>query len=371
MLARFASLHCLPAWFAALCLLSVVSALAGFIHLLVKGTLFWFVVCASRGHRFALGTGGLKQSLLVGGIGPVYSLPKLCFKPFRKSEKRAERTWVTLKCLHVSSALCWIHLTVTLQATILHDTLATRISSNISCNISCETKHRDQPACGTHAHAKKAHLHSTQTKKHISTHLLIVLMNFCSLRRLTPYKPAKENLTPPPALFSPQAAQKILFEGLGRSYHEGLFETMLVGNGNASMVCSSGFGRTTTVASVRIPQGTAVETEPQVKTLLAAKADTSKAPSLSTRARGWAPVFFFLGWSELTWWFPAMRFLSFLAFWRLAGIISISATKSEAFSRGSEDRVKLTSGFAAFRWTLRARPRCIGPPGAHHPPQGS
>ena len=70
------ALHCLPAWFAALRLLSVVSALAGFIHLLVKGTLFWFVVCASRGHRFALGTGGLKQSLLVGGIGPVYSLPK-------------------------------------------------------------------------------------------------------------------------------------------------------------------------------------------------------------------------------------------------------------------------------------------------------
>ena len=77
------ALHCLPAWFAALCLLSVVSALAGFIHLLVKGTLFWFVCCASRGHRFALGTGGLKQSLLVGGIGPVYSLPKYCFKPFR------------------------------------------------------------------------------------------------------------------------------------------------------------------------------------------------------------------------------------------------------------------------------------------------
>ena len=42
-----------------------------------------FVCCASRGHRFALGTGGLKQSLLVGGIGPVYSLPKYCFKPFR------------------------------------------------------------------------------------------------------------------------------------------------------------------------------------------------------------------------------------------------------------------------------------------------
>ena len=42
----------------------------------------WFI--ASRGHHFALGTGGLKLSLLVGGLGPVYSLPKYCFKPFRK-----------------------------------------------------------------------------------------------------------------------------------------------------------------------------------------------------------------------------------------------------------------------------------------------
>ena len=42
----------------------------------------WFI--ASRGHHFALGTGGLKLSLLVGGLGPVYSLPKYCFKPFRR-----------------------------------------------------------------------------------------------------------------------------------------------------------------------------------------------------------------------------------------------------------------------------------------------
>ena len=41
----------------------------------------WFI--ASRGHHFALGTGGLKLSLLVGGLGPVYSLPKYCFIPFR------------------------------------------------------------------------------------------------------------------------------------------------------------------------------------------------------------------------------------------------------------------------------------------------
>ena len=39
---------------------------------------------ASRGHHFALGTGGFKQSLLVGGIGPVYSLPKYGFKPSRR-----------------------------------------------------------------------------------------------------------------------------------------------------------------------------------------------------------------------------------------------------------------------------------------------
>ena len=41
--ALLASLHCLPAWFAALCLLSVVSALAGFLYLVTTGTLFWFV----------------------------------------------------------------------------------------------------------------------------------------------------------------------------------------------------------------------------------------------------------------------------------------------------------------------------------------
>ena len=78
LLARFASLHCLPAWFAALCLLSVVSALAG--HP------FWFVFVPAEGNRFALGTGGIRWSLLVGGLGPVLSIPKLCFKPFRKNE---------------------------------------------------------------------------------------------------------------------------------------------------------------------------------------------------------------------------------------------------------------------------------------------
>ena len=47
LLARCAA--CLPAWFAALCLLSVVSALAGFgFTLLQRGTLFWFVLCQPR-----------------------------------------------------------------------------------------------------------------------------------------------------------------------------------------------------------------------------------------------------------------------------------------------------------------------------------
>ena len=57
--------------------------LLGFFTLLQLAPCFGSCL-ASRGHRFALGTGGLKQSLLVGGIGPVYSLPKLCFKPFRR-----------------------------------------------------------------------------------------------------------------------------------------------------------------------------------------------------------------------------------------------------------------------------------------------
>ena len=57
--------------------------LLGFFTLLQLAPCFGSCL-ASRGHRFALGTGGLKQSLLVGGIGPVYSLPKYCFKPFRR-----------------------------------------------------------------------------------------------------------------------------------------------------------------------------------------------------------------------------------------------------------------------------------------------
>ena len=57
--------------------------LLGFFTLLQLAPCFGSCL-ASRGRRFALGAGGLKQSLLVGGIGPVYSLPKLCFKPFRR-----------------------------------------------------------------------------------------------------------------------------------------------------------------------------------------------------------------------------------------------------------------------------------------------
>ena len=44
----------------------------------------WFVSVPAEGNRFALGTGGIRWSLLVGGLGPVLSIPKLCFKPFRK-----------------------------------------------------------------------------------------------------------------------------------------------------------------------------------------------------------------------------------------------------------------------------------------------
>ena len=41
-------------------------------------------VWPAEGNRFALGTGGIRWSLLVGGLGPVVSIPKLCFKPFRR-----------------------------------------------------------------------------------------------------------------------------------------------------------------------------------------------------------------------------------------------------------------------------------------------
>ena len=46
----------------------------------------WFVFVPAGGNRFALGTGGIRWSLLVGGLGPVLSIPKLCFKPFRAME---------------------------------------------------------------------------------------------------------------------------------------------------------------------------------------------------------------------------------------------------------------------------------------------
>ena len=51
--------------------------------LLQRGTPFWFVFVPAEGNRFALGTGGIRWSLLVGGLGPVLSIPKLCFKLFR------------------------------------------------------------------------------------------------------------------------------------------------------------------------------------------------------------------------------------------------------------------------------------------------
>ena len=49
---------------------------------------FWFVFVPAEGNRFALGTGGIRWSLLVGGLGPVLSIPKLCFKPFRTRQCR-------------------------------------------------------------------------------------------------------------------------------------------------------------------------------------------------------------------------------------------------------------------------------------------
>ena len=56
--ALLASLLCLPAWFAASCLLSVVSALAGFLYLVTTGTLFGSCLCRPRATALPLGPGG-------------------------------------------------------------------------------------------------------------------------------------------------------------------------------------------------------------------------------------------------------------------------------------------------------------------------
>ena len=55
---------------------------------------FWFVLVPAGGNCFALGTGGIRWSLLVGGLGPVLSIPKLCFKPFRRKQ------WLAFMCHH-------------------------------------------------------------------------------------------------------------------------------------------------------------------------------------------------------------------------------------------------------------------------------
>ena len=43
-------------------------------------------VCAGRGQLLCPWAGGIRLSLLVGGLGPVLSIPKLCFNPFRKND---------------------------------------------------------------------------------------------------------------------------------------------------------------------------------------------------------------------------------------------------------------------------------------------
>ena len=77
-------LACLPALRCAALLLGS--------FLLQRGTPFWFVLVPAEGNRFALGTGGIRWSLLVGGLGPVLSIPKLCFKPFRRFTRDPQPT---------------------------------------------------------------------------------------------------------------------------------------------------------------------------------------------------------------------------------------------------------------------------------------
>ena len=71
------------------------SALAGLILLFVQLAPFWFVFVPAGGNCFALGTGGIRWSLLVGGLGPVLSIPKLCFKPFRTFRLPKGSEWTT------------------------------------------------------------------------------------------------------------------------------------------------------------------------------------------------------------------------------------------------------------------------------------
>ena len=79
-LARFARLVLLAAGLLACSALCCASA---WFLLVTTRHPFWFVLVPAGGNRFALGTGGIRRSLLVGGLGPVLSIPKLCFKPFR------------------------------------------------------------------------------------------------------------------------------------------------------------------------------------------------------------------------------------------------------------------------------------------------
>ena len=79
-IARFARLVLLAAGLLACFALCCASA---WFFLVTTRHPFWFVFVPAEGNRFALGTGGIRWSLLVGGLGPVLSIPKLCFKPFR------------------------------------------------------------------------------------------------------------------------------------------------------------------------------------------------------------------------------------------------------------------------------------------------
>ena len=84
-LARFARLVLLAAGLLACFALCCASA---WFLLVTTRHPFWFVLVPAGGNCFALGAGGIRWSLLVGGLGPVLSIPKLCFKPFRKIKPR-------------------------------------------------------------------------------------------------------------------------------------------------------------------------------------------------------------------------------------------------------------------------------------------
>ena len=76
-------------WFA--CLLCAVLRFCLVYSCYKQGTPFGSCLCRPGATALPLGPGGIRWSLFVGGLGPVLSIPKLCFKPFRIFQREVNR----------------------------------------------------------------------------------------------------------------------------------------------------------------------------------------------------------------------------------------------------------------------------------------